>query len=613
MPHTGPAAPPDAPRTLDEVLTRYRELRSLHQIRFDALHTRQRRGLAGIAATLCFIAWQTDLSMHGARAAWPLLLGFVVLAGLVVWLVRLQHPMDQERRLLIFYDRSRLRADGSEMYSDRTGEDAFLQSEQPHLYQRDLDILGPQSLFARLATVRTGVGERGLARYLLETATHHESVLRQQAVRELLPQTELRERIALLGQSSFEQISASFFDQWIAEQPPIFHPAFRYLLAATSAVSVAFLLAGLFRLVAWSDLVPNLTASLALQGAMAIWLRKRVMPLLEGGARLQSQVRLFAEGLALLQSVSFTSTRLVELQRLSREPAGAVKLLRRLDGWLLLIEQRSKELFFVFSLLTAAGCQAAIAVAEWKRTYATSMRQWLDVWAEFEALNALATYAFENPEDAWPELLPPEAEPVFESRELGHPLLPSAVRNNIALGGPHPAFFLISGSNMAGKSTLMRSIGINAVLAYAGAPVRASMLRLTPLTLGASIALTDSLAEGKSKFLAEVERLGSIVSASESGAVLFLVDEIFSGTNSLDRGMAAQAVLSRLLGNGAIGALSTHDLALTSLASEESHGKNVHMASPDPADPLAFDYILKPGINTSSNALAIIRLIGLEP
>jgi DNA mismatch repair ATPase MutS len=138
-------------------------------------------------------------------------------------------------------------------------------------------------------------------------------------------------------------------------------------------------------------------------------------------------------------------------------------------------------------------------------------------------------------------------------------------------------------------------------------------VRLTPLTLGASIALTDSLAEGKSKFLAEVERLGSIVSASESGAVLFLVDEIFSGTNSLDRGMAAQAVLSRLLGNGAIGALSTHDLALTSLASEESHGKNVHMASPDPADPLAFDYILKPGINTSSNALAIIRLIGLEP
>jgi DNA mismatch repair ATPase MutS len=303
---------------------------------------------------------------------------------------------------------------------------------------------------------------------------------------------------------------------------------------------------------------------------------------------------------------------LVELQRLSREPAGAVKLLRRLDGWLLLIEQRSKELFFVFSLLTAAGCQAAIAVAEWKRTYATSMRQWLDVWAEFEALNALATYAFENPEDAWPELLPPEAEPVFQSRELGHPLLPSAVRNDIALGGPHPAFFLISGSNMAGKSTLMRSIGINAVLAYAGAPVRASLLRLTPLTLGASIALTDSLAEGKSKFLAEVERLGSIVSASESGAVLFLVDEIFSGTNSLDRGMAAQAVLSRLLGNGAIGALSTHDLALTSLASEESHGKNVHMASPDPADPMAFDYILKPGINTSSNALAIIRLIGLD-
>jgi DNA mismatch repair ATPase MutS len=172
---------------------------------------------------------------------------------------------------------------------------------------------------------------------------------------------------------------------------------------------------------------------------------------------------------------------------------------------------------------------------------------------------------------------------------------------------------------MAGKSTLMRSIGVAAVLAYAGAPVRASSLRLTPLAVGASIALIDSLAEGKSKFLAEVERLAAIVQLSDKArlsdsapAVLFLVDEIFSGTNSLDRRTAAEAVLTRLLANHAIGALSTHDLALTSLATPENGGLNVHMASPDPADPLAFDYILKPGVNRHSNALAIIRLIGLD-
>ncbi len=167
---------------------------------------------------------------------------------------------------------------------------------------------------------------------------------------------------------------------------------------------------------------------------------------------------------------------------------------------------------------------------------------------------------------------------------------------------------------MAGKSTLLRSVGINAALSYAGAPVRAQSLRLTPLTLGASIALTDSLAEGKSKFLAEVERLSSIVTASRAAPVLFLIDEIFSGTNSLDRQIAAKAVLDALLRNGAIGALSTHDLALTDLVSAATvPGALVHMASPDPADPLAFDFRLKPGTSFTSSAPAILRLIGLAP
>ncbi len=205
--------------------------------------------------------------------------------------------------------------------------------------------------------------------------------------------------------------------------------------------------------------------------------------------------------------------------------------------------------------------------------------------------------------------------PVYQAGALGHPLLPNSVTNDITFGHSPAAdtrFLLISGSNMAGKSTLLRSIGINAVLAYAGAPVRARSLRLTPLALGASLALTDSLAEGRSKFLAEVERLAAIVRLSASTPLLFLVDEIFSGTNSADRATAASAVLRQLLANGAIGALSTHDLALTALATQANAGENVHMASPNPEDPLAFDYKLKPGINTTSNALAIVRMMGLD-
>ena len=347
-------------------------------------------------------------------------------------------------------------------------------------------------------------------------------------------------------------------------------------------------------------------------------------------------MRLFAEGLALLDTLTVTAPKLVALQQAAaRQPAGAVIELKRLQSLLAIVEQRGHSYFLPLSLLTAAGTQVAISLARWKRLHAPAMQQWLKAWSEFEALNALATFAFEHPADdehyTWPTLLPqnfpPERSiaqldaqskdlqrpsPHLEATNLAHPLLPNAIPNNITFTS-ETRFYLISGSNMAGKSTLLRAIGINAVLAYAGAPVRAATFALTPLHLGASLALTDSLAEGRSKFLAEVQRLAAIVHLSATQPVLFLVDEIFSGTNSADRRTAAAAVLHQLLAHNAIGALSTHDLALTELATEQNAGRNVHMASPNPEDPLAFDYTLKPGINTSSNALAIIRLLGLTP
>jgi uncharacterized membrane protein YcaP (DUF421 family) len=615
-------SPQHPPRTAEEVLARYQELRANHQKHHDALQKRQRRGIIALAVLAVIILVQAANSIHGNHAAWPMLVTFLAFVILIPIIMRLQSQLERARRLLVFYDKSISRADGTEPYSARSGDDAVQGNGTPHLSRHDLDITGERSLFSLLATVRTAIGERGLARFLLTPATHQESILRQQAVRELLPQTALREQIALLGQSSFQQLSASFFDTWLGEAPPTFNPIYRYALALTASINVALLLAGIFRFVDWSQLLPNLFATLALQASIAAIIRKGTLQLLEGSARLQGQVRLFSEGLALLQARSFTSPKLLELQRLSREPAGAVKLLKKLDGYLVIAQQRNKDLFLVFSLLLAAGAQTAISIAAWKSRNVEGMRLWLDAWAEFEALNALATYAFEHPTEsgqyAWPELLPAAHPATFEARQLGHPMLPTGVRNDISLGPTNNKqqtinnFLLISGSNMAGKSTLMRSIGVAAVLAYAGAPVRAASLRLSPLAIGASIALVDSLAEGKSKFLAEVERLAAIVQLSAKAPVLFLVDEIFSGTNSLDRRTAAEAVLTRLLANRAIGALSTHDLALTSLATPENHGVNVHMASPDPADPLAIDYLLKPGVNRHSNALAIIRLIGLD-
>jgi DNA mismatch repair ATPase MutS len=243
------------------------------------------------------------------------------------------------------------------------------------------------------------------------------------------------------------------------------------------------------------------------------------------------------------------------------------------------------------------------------------MRRWVAAWAEFEAMLALSTYAAEHEENAYPEMVEGGVA-IFAAVEMVHPLLPraQAVANHVRLDA-EARFLLISGSNMAGKSTLLRAIGTNAVLAQAGAPVCARSLTMSALRVGASLALVDSLAEGKSKFLAEVERLRDLVALAREGSegwCLFLIDEIFSGTNSADRRAAAEAVLRGLIREGAIGALSTHDLALAELAEvPELGGRNVHMASAREDDPLAFDYLLKPGVNRTTNAMAIVRLLGL--
>ena len=606
------AAPPDGRlQTTAEVEARYEGLRSDHAAVQRRLGERRRWAGQALLVCVCLIAWLTMRSVHGGPA-WPMILGFLGLAVLTPIHLGLQAKMARVERLLEFYDRSLQRVRGERTQSGNTGVEMRMEG---HLYEQDLNLLGEESLFGLLDTVRTGIGQRGVAEYLLRAVPHRESADRQAAVRELAGNTALREEIAVLGASKFQQVQARFFDVWLDEPAPEFSAAWRVVLAVAAAALTVGLAAGLTHVTAWGSLWQPLGLVAAVQAGIVAYLGKRVKPILEATARLSNHVQMFSEGLAVLERQSFVSARLRAVQAAGREPADAVRQLAKLQQQVTLVQQRTKELFYVFSALTAAGTQAGMTLAAWKRRNGTAMRGWLAAWAEFEALNALANYAYEHPEDVWPELLGGGGPAVFEAKGLGHPLLAGCVRNDVALSaaaGAASRFYLISGSNMSGKSTLLRSMGVNAVLAYAGAPVRARAMRLTPLTLGAALALTDSLAEGKSKFLAEVERLARIVEGSAEGPVLFLVDEIFSGTNSADRRAAAGAVLRSLLEHGAIGALSTHDLALAELATEANGGVNVHMASPDAEDPLGFDYKLKPGVNTSSNALAIIRMMGLE-
>jgi hypothetical protein len=273
----------------------------------------------------------------------------------------------------------------------------------------------------------------------------------------------------------------------------------------------------------------------------------------------------------------------------------------------------------VAALIQLVRPHVAVAVDGWRRRHGKRVRVWIESVAELEALMSLAAYHYEHVQDPFPEIVASEEEPrasaLYEGLRLGHPLLPSAsvVRNDVSLN-QQAQLLVISGSNMSGKSTLLRTVGINAVLALMGAPVRATSLRISPLAIGATLRIQDSLQEGRSRFYAEITRIREIADlASGPVPLLFLLDELFHGTNSHDRLVGASGVLMNLLDRGAIGLITTHDLALTAVADRLApRAVNVHFEDWFEGRQMQFDYVMKPGPVTRSNAIALMRAVGLD-
>jgi hypothetical protein len=379
-------------------------------------------------------------------------------------------------------------------------------------------------------------------------------------------------------------------------------------------------------------------AALAVNGAVLGLLAKRANAIVE-----ELSAATGATGLDLLANV------IKEIERETFEGAALLALARRLTGAggsaaasrgiarLARIAEwadsrhnvfvRLSELPFLFTL------QAAYACESWRRDHGSRFRDWVDAVGEMEALLSVAGYSYEHPADPFAELIDDNA-PFLDATEMAHPLLPAptAVSNSFALAGPRPktsAFaeatadkqdpsprvFIVSGSNMSGKSTLLRTIGVNVILAESGAPVRASAFVCTPLGVGASIHVEDSLTDGRSRFFAEITRLKQVVDLSHAreGALLFLFDEILSGTNSHDRRAGAEALVSGLVATGAIGLITTHDLALGDIVDRlGTRAENVHFVDHFEDGVLRFDYQLRPGVVRTSNAIALMKAVGLE-
>ncbi len=347
---------------------------------------------------------------------------------------------------------------------------------------------------------------------------------------------------------------------------------------------------------------------------MALWLRPRVVPVIHGIDEPTRDLELLSAVLQKLERERFESPRLVSIQQAIGGPHTASDQIRRLGRLSALVASRRNIIFALPAALLLWATQLAFVIEAWRDRTGRHVPEWLDAVGEFEALAALATFAYEHPDYAYPDV--GDRHGGITGDAVAHPLLGSdAVANDVRLGGDGPALFIVSGSNMSGKSTWLRAIGTNVVLACTGAPVRAAAFRLAPHHVGAAMRVADSLVDGRSHFMAEITRLKQVVDLARTypGRVLFLLDEVLGGTNSHDRRQGAEGLLAGLTALGAVGLVTTHDLALGALVDRlDARAENVHFEDAFDGVHLAFDYRLRPGIVRTSNAIALMKSIGLD-
>ncbi len=339
--------------------------------------------------------------------------------------------------------------------------------------------------------------------------------------------------------------------------------------------------------------------------------RARTDRVLHDAEAASHELALLTGVLGRLEAETFSAPRLTQLRAaLNVEGLPPSRRMAQLNRLMDLVDSGHHQLMRLIGPALLWDLHLAYALEDWRRKSGSHMRQWLDAVGEMEALSSLAGYRYENPGSVYPELV--EGPACFDGDALCHPLLgrDTAVPNEVRLGGPVQVM-VVSGSNMSGKSTLLRTVGVNAVLAQAGAPVPARGLRMSPLLVGASIRIQDSLQAGEAPFYAEILRLRQIVEAAAGdGTVLFLVDEVLHGTNSHDRRIGAEAIVRGLVQRGAMGLVTTHDLALSGIGG--AAGVNVHFEDHLEDGRMRFDYRMRPGVVEKSNAIALMRSVGLE-
>ena len=482
----------------------------------------------------------------------------------------------------------------------------------------DLDLLGRASLQHLLGSVYTPVGQATLQGWLLDPAPPATVAARQRAVAELAPLIDWRDELSLGGRlMGAAQANYERFLEWAAGSPWLAGRAWLVWLARLLALLNLGLLAaqglGLVRAPLW--MISGLLSYLLL------WLVGRpINAIIEDLSARQSVFESYAELFDLAGRPPLRAPLLAGIQAdLASGEQSAARQMRRLARLMPLADIRNALLFTPVRIATVWDVHVLWLLERWQRAAGPYARGWLERLGELEALAALAALAYDHPGWCFPA---PADDTSLSARQIGHPLLPPqrCVRNDLTLGPPGH-LLLVTGSNMSGKSTLLRAVGLNVVLAQAGAPVCAEALSLPPLSLASSMRISDSLEQGVSYFMAELRRLKQVVEQAEQTraagdrTLLFLLDEILQGTNTAERQIAARQIIRHLLRTGAFGAVSTHDLSLADDPALDPLSRKVYLTEiftrgPD-GPSMHFDYRLRPGIAPSTNALKLMELVGL--
>jgi len=571
-------------------------------------------GNAKLAAILAELAglWMA-ITKHWLTPYWLILPAvlYVIFATIHEFVLRRKKRAEVANE---YYHRGIARMEDRWAGTGQTGENFRARN---YLCAEDLDIFGPGSLFQLLSQARLPMGEDQLVEWLCVPSELSEILARQRLVEELRPNLDLREYLAVTMQALWARLDPQTLLGWAESEALL--PA-----GIWRGVAVVLPLAFLGTLVVWytSHFYAPLLFVLALEIMMRRWLHRRAEEVMHGTACNAEGLLLFADVLGRFEREPFTSPKLEAMavrlrgSNKSGDVAASVAI-RKLAGIVYWIDTSHSLLGHIAEIPFLFGVNVGYATEAWRKRWGRQLRGWARITGEMEALLSLAGYAYEHPADPFPIFIDEANHAAeFHGEELGHPLIAAAscVRNSISLE-QNTRVLLVSGSNMSGKSTFLRSVGINTVLAMAGAPIRGKSLRLTPLALGTRIRSGDSLQEGRSNFYTEILHIRRVFALLKESKypLLFLFDELLEGTNSKDRRIGAQSLLDALLKAGAIGIVTTHDLALTEIATVIGAPlRNMHFQDQVVDGKMVFDYRLQDGMVTKSNALELMRLVGLE-